>query len=220
RLALDAHRVEPDARPDLPAALGLERRGRARVRGRVRVSRAARRRAAVGVPLRPGRYGPRRMAVRNRRAAGLRRAAASRAGFVALAAALYTGAALLATWPAVLHIGSHFISGHTSEGPGPTPSDHLQTGWNLWLFGHQLEHGHAPWHDPYSFRPELSPRVDFPGLVFGLPYWPLFALFGAVTAWNLFTLATFVVARAATCAWLRPPELPRRAALGAGLLHQ
>jgi hypothetical protein len=119
----------------------------------------------------------------------------------------------------VQHIGTHFISGHASAGPEVTPSDHLQTGWNLWLFGHQLAHLHAPWHDPYSFQPELSPRVDFPGLVFGLPYWPLFALFGAVTAWNLFTLATFVVAGGATCAWLRALELPRGAALVGGLVY-
>ena len=130
------------------------------------------------------------------------------------------GGAVLATWPAVQHIGTHFISGHASGGPEVTPSDHLQTGWNLWLFGHQLGHGHAPWHDPYSFQPELSPRVDFPGLVFGLPYWPLFVLFGAVTAWNLFTLATFVVAGSATCAWLRALELPRGAALVGGLVYQ
>ena len=97
------------------------------------------------------------------------------------------------------------------------PGDHLQTGWNLWLFGHQLEHANAPWLDPYSFQPELSPRVNFQGLVFGLPYWPLFALVGAVLAWNLFTLLTFAGAGGATCAWLRALDLPRGAALVGGL---
>jgi hypothetical protein len=98
-----------------------------------------------------------------------------------------------------------------------SPGDHLQTGWNLWLFGHQLERANAPWRDPYSFRPELAPRVNFQGLVFGLPYWPLFALFGAVLAWNVFTLLTFVGAGGATCAWLRALGLPRGAALVGGL---
>jgi hypothetical protein len=93
----------------------------------------------------------------------------------------------------------------------------VQTGWNLWLFGDQLEHGHAPWLDPYSFRPEVSPRVSFQGLVFGLPYWALFALFGAVVAWNLFTLLALAGAGLAACAWLRALDLPRGAALAGGL---
>ena len=142
---------------------------------------------------------------------------ASRAGFVALAAELYLVAGLLATWPAVKHLGTHFLAERASSVAEAAPGDHLQTGWNLWLFGHQLEHANAFWHDPYSFRPELSPRVNFQGLVFGLPYWPLFALFGAVLAWNLFTLLTFVGAGGATCAWLRALGLPRGAALVGGL---
>src|ERR687887_207805 len=85
------------------------------------------------------------------------------------------------------------------------------------LFGHQLEHANAFWRDPYSFRPELSPRVNFQGLVFGLPYWPLFALGGAVFAWNMFTLLSFAGAGGAACGWLRSLELPRGAALVGGL---
>jgi hypothetical protein len=104
-----------------------------------------------------------------------------------------------------------------SFGTEATPGDHLQTGWNLWLFGEQLGHGHAPWLDPYSFQPEITPRVVFPGLVFGLPYWPLFSLFGAVLAWNLFTLLTLAGAGGAACAWLRALGLPRGAALAGGL---
>ena len=34
------------------------------------------------------------------------------------------------------------------------PGDHLQSDYRLWLAGHQLEHGRAPWIDPYSFQPE------------------------------------------------------------------
>ena len=50
--------------------------------------------------------------------------------------------------------------GHGEAAPG----DHLQTGYRLWLAGDQLEHGHAPWIDPYSFRPEAGPQSE-PGLV-------------------------------------------------------
>jgi hypothetical protein len=124
---------------------------------------------------------------------------------------------VLATWPAVEHLRSHFLAERASSRGEAVPGDHLQTGWNLWLFGHQLEHANAPWRDPYSFRPELAPRVNFQGLVFGLPYWPLFALFGAVLAWNLFTLMVYAGAGGATCAWLRSLGVPRGAALVGGL---
>jgi hypothetical protein len=124
---------------------------------------------------------------------------------------------VLATWPAVTHLGSRFLAESSSSLGEATPGDHLQTGWGLWLFGHQLGHGRAPWHDPYSFQPELAPRVNFQGLVFGLPYWPLFALFGAVLAWNFFTLLAYVGAGGAACAWLRALGLPRGPALAGGL---
>ena len=53
------------------------------------------------------------------------------------------------------------------------PGDHLQTSYNLWLVGHQLEHGRAPWRDPYSFQPEVKPRWNLAGWPFGFVYWPL-----------------------------------------------
>ena len=40
RLAVVAHRLDAGARPELPAALGLERRGRARLRRRARATAA------------------------------------------------------------------------------------------------------------------------------------------------------------------------------------
>jgi hypothetical protein len=118
----------------------------------------------------------------------------------------------------VQYVGTQFLAEREQTyGHEATPGDHLQTGWNLWLFGDQLEHGRAPWLDPYSFQPELKPRVVFQGLVFGLPYWPLFALFGAVLAWNVFTLLALAAAGGATCAWLRALGLGRGAALAGGL---
>ena len=35
-------------------------------------------------------------------------------------------------------------AGHGEAAPG----DHLQIGYQLWLVGHQLERGRAPWRDP------------------------------------------------------------------------
>jgi hypothetical protein len=157
------------------------------------------------------------MAVQDGRGAGLRRALASSAGYAGLAAALFTLAGIAASWPAVLHLNTHFLAGERTSIAEVTPGDYLQTGWNFWLFGHQLEHLRAPWLDPYSFQPEISPRANFAGLVFGLPYWPLFAAFGAVLAWNIFTLLTYTAAGVAACAWLRAVGLPRGAALVGGL---
>ena len=101
RLGVDAHRLDADARPELPAALRLQRRRDPRVRHRDASSAAI-----VTCPSGPPSSSTRtvRSAAHggtNGRAAGLRRAASRRAGFVALAAALYLCAGVAATWPAV-----------------------------------------------------------------------------------------------------------------------
>ena len=100
-------------------------------------------------------------------------------------------------------------SGHGEAAPG----DHLQTSYRLWLVGHQLEHGRAPWRDPYSFRPESGQTVNPPGWPYGFVYWPLDAAFGQVAAWNVLVLLTFVLAGLAALAWLRELGLPRGPAL-------
>jgi len=97
------------------------------------------------------------------------------------------------------------------------PGDHLQTGYQLWLVGHQLEHGRAPWRDPYSFQPEVEPRWNLAGWPFGYAYWPLVAAFGPVLAWNLFVLFGFVGAGGFAALWLRELGLPRGPALVGGL---
>ena len=96
------------------------------------------------------------------------------------------------------------------------PGDHLQTGYQLWLVGHQLEHGRAPWRDPYSFQPEAKPRWNFAGWPFGFVYWPLGA-FGAVLGWNAFVLFGFLGAGGLAALWLRELGLPRGASLAGGL---
>jgi hypothetical protein len=98
-----------------------------------------------------------------------------------------------------------------------TPGDHLQTTYNLWLPGHQLAHGRAPWLDPYSFQPEAPKRANFPGWPFSIVFWPLHALLGTVGAWNAFALLSYVGAGAAAAAWLRSLKLPLGAALVGGL---
>lgn len=157
------------------------------------------------------------MAVLGLRGARLRRAGSGRAGFVALACGLYLAGAVLATWPAVQHLDSHFLADAQPRHAEPAPGDYLQSGYQLWLVGHQLEQGHAPWLDPYSFRPEVSPRVNFGGWPFGIPYWPLEAAFGPVVAWNLLILLSHLAAGLVVFAWLRELELGRGPALVGGL---
>jgi hypothetical protein len=120
-------------------------------------------------------------------------------------------------WPSEKHFRSDFAAGARAYPGEPSVGDHLQAVYHLWLVGHQLEHLRAPWLDPYTFQPESSPRVNFGGWPFGLPLWPLFAAFGAVVAWNLFLLLSYVGAGGFACLWLRELRLPRGAALAGGL---
>jgi hypothetical protein len=125
---------------------------------------------------------------------------------------------VLATAPAVGRLGSAYIAG---GGPGfgePTAGDHLQAVYRFWLVGHQLEHGGAPWRDPYSFQPLVEPQVVLAGWPFGLPFWPLDALFGPIVAWNLLLLGSIVLAGVATYAWLRAAGLKALPASLGGLV--
>jgi hypothetical protein len=87
----------------------------------------------------------------------------------------------------------------------------------MWLVGHELGRVAAPWRDPYSFQPESSPVLNLQGWLYGLPYWPVERLFGAVVAWNVVVLLSYVLAGGATCWWLRSLGLQRAAALAGGL---
>jgi hypothetical protein len=157
------------------------------------------------------------MALRDERGPERRRAARRRLGTGALVVAVTFAAGLAATWPAVLHAGSRFLAGGAGGYGEAAPGDHLQTNYRLWLVGHQLAHLRAPWLDPYTFRPEAKPLANFAGWPFGLPYWPLHALFGDVGGWNAFVLLTFVLAGSFTYLWLRSLRLPVAAALAGGV---
>ena len=157
------------------------------------------------------------MAVRRLGGARLRRAARRRAGLAGLAAALYLAAGLLATSPAVFDT-DHFLGYGVAREGRVTPGDHLQTIYNLWLPGHQLGRGSAPWLDPYSFQPEAEERVNFAGWPFAAVFGPLQALFGTVAGWNVFVLLTYIGAGGFTALWLRELGLPRGAALVGGLV--
>jgi Predicted membrane protein (DUF2079) len=122
-----------------------------------------------------------------------------------------------ATSPAVLHARSHFLSGGAPGHGEASPGDHLQTLYHYWLVGHQLEHGRAPWLDPYSFRPESEAVPNYAGWPYGLLFWPLGAVFGLVVGWNLLQLLLYAAAGLAALAWLRELGLPRGAALAGGL---
>jgi len=63
----------------------------------------------------------------------------------------------------------------------------------------------------------VKPLVNFAGWPFGLPYWPLHALFGDVSGWNAFVLLCYVLAGSVACGWLRALGLPLGGALAGGL---
>jgi hypothetical protein len=106
--------------------------------------------------------------------------------------------------------------GHGEAAPG----DHLQTGYRLWLAGHQLEHARPPWIDPYSFRPEAEAQPNPAWWPFGLPYWPLARALGPVLAWNVFTLLCLFAAGGLALLWLRELGLSRFAAAAGGLAFE
>jgi hypothetical protein len=109
------------------------------------------------------------------------------------------------------------MSGGAPANGEASPGDHLQSLYHDWLVGHQLEHGRAPWRDPYTFQPEAKPQPNYAGWPFGFLLWPLGAAFGLVAGWNLLQLVVYVLAGAITCAWLRELGLPRGPALAGGL---
>jgi hypothetical protein len=157
------------------------------------------------------------MALRDWRGSRLRRAARSRSGVVALTCGLYLAAGALALSPALRHAPSELLAYGKPRANVVTPGDHLQTTYNLWLPGHQIANGHAPWLDPYSFQPEAPKRTNYAGWPFSIVFWPLHALFGTVGAWNAFALLSYVGAGAAAAAWLRSLQVPLGAALVGGL---
>ncbi|HUQ22929.1 MAG TPA: hypothetical protein VM049_07920 [Gaiellaceae bacterium] len=123
---------------------------------------------------------------------------------------------MLATSPAVFET-DHFLGYGAPREGRVTPGDHLQTAYNLWLPGHQLARGARPWVDPYSFQPEIEPRVNFAGWPFAVVYGPLRALLGTVAGWNLFVLLSYAGAGGLAALWLRALGLPLGAAIVGGL---
>jgi hypothetical protein len=126
---------------------------------------------------------------------------------------------VLATSPALFEVGGDRFLGYGVAREGRvTPGDHLQTIYNLWLPGHQLARGHAPWLDPYSFQPELPERVNLAGWPFAAVFGPLEAGLGAVAGWNVFVLLSYVGAGGFAALWLRALGLPLGATLAGGLV--
>jgi hypothetical protein len=150
------------------------------------------------------------------RIAGRRRR--DRGGFVALALVLYAACAIWATWPAVRHIDGHYLARPAAGYGEAAAGDHLQLGWAFWLPAHQLERGKVPWADPYSFRPEADAAPNVQGWLLALPYWPLDRLFGAVWAYDLIVLLSFVTAGGLACWWVRCLGPGRGSALVGGLV--
>jgi hypothetical protein len=133
---------------------------------------------------------------------------------------VFAVAALVATEPAVFHLATRFMASGAPGNGEAAPGDHLQSDYRLWLAGHQLEHGRAPWIDPYSFQPEAGSTVNPAWWPFGLPYWPLDRLLGSVLAWNLFTLLCLVAAGLFAMLWLLELEMSFLAAAAGGLAFE
>ena len=144
---------------------------------------------------------------------------AARTRFVLVGLALYAVCAVWATWPAIRHVDGAYYLARPAAGHGEAAAgDHLQLGWAFWLVGHQLERGASPLADPYSFRPEAEAPPSLQGWLFGLPYWPLGAVFGDVWAYDLIVLLSFVLAGVLACWWLRALGVSRAAALLGGVV--
>src|SRR5215207_3900308 len=159
------------------------------------------------------------MGLRGRRRSGRGRATRGRAGLVGLVLAVYLAGALLSTWPALEDARSDFLAeGLPGLPDAAAPGDHLQAVWQLWLPGHQLGRGAAPWLDPYSFQPEVEARVNFAGWPFAAVFGPLHGLFGTVVAWNLFVLLGYLGAGGLTFLWLRSVGLGVGPSLAGGLI--
>ena len=116
------------------------------------------------------------------------------------------------------HVPGHYLAGSAPGYGEQSAGDYLQLVWNYWLPGHQLEHGRAPWTDPYSFQPESSQRPNTQGWLLGIPFWPLERAFGPSWAYDLVLLLTFLAAGGCTCWWLRSLGLPRGPALLGGAI--
>ena len=63
----------------------------------------------------------------------------------------------------------------------------------------------------------MEPQAALGGWPFGLPFWPIEAVFGPVLAWNLLLLATVVAGGLLAYAWLRALDLGFVPALVGGL---
>ena len=155
------------------------------------------------------------MALRDLGGARLRRALGRRPVPLALALSLAAGA--FAVGPELRHLHTDFLGYGSPPERGVAAGDHLQSAYNLWLPGHQLAHGRAPWVDPYSFRPEADERTNFAAWPFSAVFGPLEALFGAVSGWNVFLLLTYAGAGTFAALWLRSLGLPLAAALAGGV---
>ena len=145
-----------------------------------------------------------------------RRGRGARVGFAALVLAVSLTCGLVATWPSWTDGDDGYLA-RPAPGYGEAAAgDHLQLGWALWLPGHQLARGAAPWSDPYSFRPEAEAAPNVQGWLLGAPYWPLDRALGPVWAWNVIVLLSFAAAGALTTWWLRAVGLTRAGALTGG----
>src|SRR3954470_12473841 len=98
--------------------------------------------------------------------------------------AAYLVAALVHTWPLVLHLGDAVVDG----------IDPWQSVWNFWQVAGRLGAGQAPFHTDLLYYPtgaDLYLHTLFPAV--SVPLAPVTWLAGPLVAYNLAQLLAFVL---------------------------
>lgn len=129
-----------------------------------------------------------------------------------VALAGYALVAVLFTWPLVLHLDSQL--------PGGPSGDTGVYVWNLWVFRHEILHGHFPLYTNTIFSLDQAANLSLHNYtVFSdIVAFPLLPLLGVVRTFNILHLALFVLNGWAMFALARRVARNTGAAWIAGLL--
>ena len=99
--------------------------------------------------------------------------------------------------------GRSFMAGGAPGHGEAAPGDHLQTGYRLWLVGHQLEHGRAAVARPVHLPARGGPQPNAGLAVRARRTGRSSRVLGPVLAWNVFTLLCLFGAGVLALLWLR-----------------
>lgn len=134
-------------------------------------------------------------------------------------AVITIGATVAVIGPSNLGQGNGFISWRGDGIPGPVAGDHIQLGYQLWLWHDAVTGGgHWPWIDPYLFGAsgDVVANFGWPLVVVTLP---VSLVAGPLAAYNTMVVLGFVLAAAAAAAWTSSLGVRPAAAGAAGLAY-